>query len=237
VTRPVIGVTIAFDSERGERFTLRREYLRSIEAAGGVPLVLAPGRPEDAPLLLDRVQSLLLTGGSDVDPAIYGAAPHPRLGGVFRDRDEFELALCREALERDLPILGICRGHQVLNVATGGTLIQHIPSDVSGGEVHDSEKERWERSHDVRILPGTRLRDVLGEDRVFVNSFHHQAVKDLGHGLRVSAVSGEDAVIEGIEGEASRFVLGVQWHPESFWNQPEGFGGLFQALVREGAGQ
>jgi putative glutamine amidotransferase len=237
VIRPVIGVTIAFDSERDERFTLRREYLRSVEAAGGVPLVLAPGRPEDARVLVDRVQALLFTGGSDVDPSLYGEAPHPRLGGVFRDRDEFELALCREALERERPILGICRGHQVLNVATGGTLLQDIPSDVTGGEEHDSEKERWERSHDVRILPGTRLRDVLGEDRVAVNSFHHQAVKDLGHGLRVSAVSSEAEVIEGIEGEGSGFVVGVQWHPESFWNQPEGFGGLFQALVREGAGR
>src|SRR5262249_31669336 len=113
VTRPVIGVTIAFDSERNERFSLRREYLRSVEAAGGVPLVLAPGRPQDARLLVDRVQALLFTGGSDVDPSLYGEAPHPRLGGVFRDRDEFELALCCEALERNRPILGICRGHQV----------------------------------------------------------------------------------------------------------------------------
>jgi len=234
--RPCIGVTIGFDNRRDGVFTLRRDYLRSVEAAGGLPLVLAPGQPSDAPALLDRVQGLLLTGGSDVDPALYGEAPHPRLGKVFRDRDDFELALCREALDRDLPILGICRGHQVLNVATGGTLIQDIPSDLSGGEVHDSERDRWERSHDVRILPGTRLREVLGKDRVAVNSFHHQAVKDVGRGLRVSAVSGDGAVVEGIEAEASRFVLGVQWHPESFWNQPESFSGLFEALVHEGAG-
>ena len=237
MSRPVIGVTIAFDNRREGFFSLRRDYLRSVEAAGGLPLVLAPGSPSDAPALVDRVQGVLFTGGSDVDPSLYGEAPHPRLGDVFRDRDEFELAVCREALDRDLPILGICRGHQVLNVATGGTLIQDIPSDVTGGEVHDSERERWERSHDVRILPGTRLRELLGEDRVAVNSFHHQAVKELGRGLRVSAVSGEGDVIEGIEGEASRFVLGVQWHPESFWNQPQGFGGLFEALVGEGAGR
>jgi putative glutamine amidotransferase len=234
VTKPVIGVTIAFDSERAERFSLRREYLRSVEQAGGVAMVLAPGRPADAGLLLDRIQGLLLTGGSDLDPGLYGAEAHPRLGAVHRDRDEFELALCREALDRGLPVLGICRGHQVLNVATGGTLIQDIPSDVSGGAVHDSERERWERSHDVRILPGTRLRALLGEDSVAVNSFHHQAVRDLGQGLRVSAVSGSDAVVEGIEG-ASGFVVGVQWHPESFWNQPEGFGPLFQGLVGAGA--
>jgi putative glutamine amidotransferase len=233
----VVGITIAFDGRRAGVFSLRRDYLRSVEAAGGIPLVLAPGKPSDVPVLLDRVEGVLLTGGSDLDPSLYGEAPHPRLGAVFRDRDEFELAVCREALDRDLPILGICRGHQVLNVATGGTLIQDIPSDVSGGEVHDSERERWERSHDVRILPGTRLRALLGEDTVAVNSFHHQAVKELGRGLQVSAVSGEDNVVEGIEGEASRFALGVQWHPESFWNQPRGFFSLFDALVREGAGR
>jgi putative glutamine amidotransferase len=233
VSAPRIGVTMAFDSQRGERFT---PYLRSVEAAGGVPVSLAAAPSAEAATLLDGIQALLLTGGSDVDPALYGQAPHPRLGPVLRDRDDFELALVREALDRDLPILGICRGHQVLNVATGGTLFQDIPSDLSGGEEHDSEKERWHRSHDVRILPGTRLRELLGEDRIAVNSFHHQAVRDLGRGLRVSAVSGENGVVEGIEAEASRFVLGVQWHPESFWNQPDGFGALFQALVHAGAG-
>lgn len=228
---PRIGVTMAFDSQRGERFTA---YLRSVEAAGGVSVALMTAPPAEARSLLDGVQALILTGGSDLDPALYGEAPHPRLGPVFRERDDFELALVREGLERDLPILGICRGHQVLNVATGGTLFQDIPSDLSGGEVHDSDRERWQRSHDVRILPGTRLRELLGEDTVAVNSFHHQAVKDLGRGLRVTAVSGEGEVVEGIEAEASRFVVGVQWHPESFWNQPEGFGVLFAALVREG---
>jgi putative glutamine amidotransferase len=233
VSGPRIGITMAFDSQRGERFTA---YLRSVEAAGGIPVALTTAPPQEAPFLLDGVQALLLTGGSDVDPALYGQAPHPRLGPVLRERDDFELALVREALDRDLPILGICRGHQVLNVATGGTLLQDIPSDLTGGEVHDSERERWQRSHDVRILPGTRLRELLGEDTVAVNSFHHQAVKDLGRGLRVSAVSGKNGVVEGIEAEASRFVLGVQWHPESFWNQPEDFGALFEALVHEGAG-
>ena len=225
---------MAFDSQRGERFTA---YLRSVEAAGGVPVALTTAPALEAALLLDGIQALLLTGGSDVDPALYGQRPHPRLGPVFRDRDDFELALVKEALDRQRPILGICRGHQVLNVATGGTLLQHIPSDPVGGEVHDSEKERWQRTHDVRILPGTRLRELLGEDRVAVNSFHHQAVQDLGRGLRVSAVSGESGVVEGIESEASGFVVGVQWHPESFWNQPDGFGTLFEALVQEGAGQ
>jgi putative glutamine amidotransferase len=237
VSRPVIGITIAYDGRREGVFSLRRDYLRSIEAAGGLPLVLAPGKPSDAPELLDRLQGLVLTGGSDVDPGLYGQPPHPRLGTVFRDRDEFELALVHEALDRDLPMLGICRGHQVLNVATGGTLIQDIPSDVSGGAVHDSERERWQRSHEVRILAGTRLRALLGADTVEVNSFHHQAVKDLGRGLRVSALSAEDSIVEGIEAEAGRFVVGVQWHPESFWNQPGGFGSLFEGVVRAGAGR
>jgi putative glutamine amidotransferase len=233
--RPCIGITLAVDNRRAEAFTLRREYVRSIEQAGGLPVVLVPGRPTDAPELVARLSGLLLTGGSDLDPACYGEAAHPKLGSVYRDRDDFELALCREALDRDLPLLGICRGHQVLNVATGGTLIQDIPSDVSGGEVHDSERERQERCHDVKVLAGTRLRALLGQDRVAVNSFHHQAVKDVGQGLRVSALSGESGIIEGIEATDRRFALGVQWHPESFWNQEAGFSCLFEALVREGA--
>jgi putative glutamine amidotransferase len=219
------------DHRRQGHLSLRRDYVKAVEAAGGLPVLLAPGRPDDAPELLERVQALVLSGGDDVDPVHYGEAPHETVTGVTPDRDAFELALARQALARDQPTLAICRGQQVLNVATGGTLIQDIPSSVSGAADHDPERERWELTHEVRLLPGSRLRQVLGEDRVAVNSFHHQAVKDLGQGLVASAWSVADGVIEGIEAPKSRFVLGVQWHPESFWDRRPGFQPLFEALV------
>ena len=230
--RPLVGVTIGSDPRGHGHFALRRDYLRAVEAVGGLPVVLAPGRPEDAKDLLQRVEALVLTGGDDVDPAHYGEIPHETVTQVAPERDAFEMALCREALSSDLPTLAICRGQQVLNVAMGGTLIQDIPSTVSGAADHDPERERWELTHEVRLLPGSRLRQVLGEDRVAVNSFHHQAVKDLGRGLRASAWSVEDGLVEGIEAEACRFVVGVQWHPESFWNRPPGFASLFLGLIK-----
>jgi putative glutamine amidotransferase len=232
VSRPAVGLTIENPRAEREVFRLRDDYVRSVELAGGLPLIFAPGRPGDAPELLDHVGGLVLTGGADIDPGMYGEERHPALGPVFRERDEFEVALCREALRRDLPVLAICRGHQVLNVATGGTLVQDIPSQVKGAGAHDPDVERWETCHDVRILPATRLREILGTENVAVNSFHHQAVEQLGKGLVVSAQS-PDGVVEGIEmpREASRFVVGVQWHPESFWDHPPGFRSLFEALV------
>lgn len=234
MTRPAVGLTIGYDERRAGLYTLRQEYVRSVEAASGLPLILAPGKPEDASALLDRVAALVLSGGSDVDPALFGQAPHPKLGRVIRERDDFELALCREALERDLPVLAICRGQQVLNVATGGTLIQDIPSLVSGGVEHDPRRQRWQRAHLVNILKGTRLHGILGRGTVAVNSFHHQAVDALGKGLVVSARSDGDGVIEGVEMKDRRFVVGVQWHPESFWDKPDGFQPLFDALVGAG---
>lgn len=237
MARVPVGLTIGH-SRDAEIFSLRDDYVRAVETAGGLPLVLAPGKPEDAPALaaeyLDRVQALVLSGGADVDPALYGEARHATVKRVFPERDAFELALCREALRRDLPTLAICRGHQLLNVATGGTLFQDIASQVEAAVVHDPDQERWERCHDVVLLPGTRLRDILGQERVAVNSFHHQAVKELGQGLVLSARGCDDGVIEGMEMPDRKFVIGVQWHPESFWDRPQGFQPLFQALVNAG---
>jgi putative glutamine amidotransferase len=235
--RPVVGVTIGYDQRRADMFVLRRDYVRSVEKAGGLPLVLSPGRPVDAAELVSRLDGLVLSGGSDVDPELYGEKRHPKVTQVFRERDDFELALAREALDRDLPILAICRGHQVLNVASGGTLIQDIPFQLSRAVDHDPERERWETAHEVYVEPDTKLRKLLGRDKVAVNSFHHQAVKDLGRSLVVSARSLDDGVIEGIEAPDRRFAIGVQWHPEGFWKQKESFHALFEGLVREGAGR
>lgn len=235
--RPAIGITIENARKEAEVFRLREDYVRAVEAAGALPLVLAPGRPADAGEMLDHVEGLLLTGGADMDPGTYGEGRHSTVRAVFPERDAFEVALVREALGRDLPLLAICRGHQVLNVATGGTLVQDIPSQIPGARVHEGDGERWHTSHEVEILPETRLREILGTQRVAVNSFHHQSVKRLGRDLVLSARS-EDGVVEGIEipREKKRFVLGVQWHPESFWDHPPGFQPLFEALVRAADG-
>jgi putative glutamine amidotransferase len=230
--RPLVGVTMGPDHRRPEtHFSLRHDYVRAVEAAGGLPVALAPGATEDAAEVMSRVDGLVLSGGGDLDPAHYGEEAHETVTDVTPDRDAFELALVREALLRDQPILAICRGLQTLNIATGGTLIQDIASSVEGADDHDPERERWELTHEVRLLPGSRLRQVLGEDRVRVNSFHHQAVKSLGRGLVASAWSVGDGVVEGVEAPESRFVLGVQWHPESFWNKTPGFQPLFEAFV------
>jgi putative glutamine amidotransferase len=234
MSRVPVGLTIG-NSRDSEVFSLRDDYVRAVETVGGLPLVLAPGKVKDAPALaaeyLDRVQALVLSGGADIDPALYGEARHETVTRVFPERDAFELALCREALRRDMPTLAICRGHQLLNVATGGTLFQDIASQVQAAVVHDPDQERWERCHDVILLPGTRLREILGQERVSVNSFHHQAVKTMGRGLVLSARGDDDGVVEGMEMPDRKFMIGVQWHPESFWDKPQGFQPLFQALV------
>ena len=232
MTRPRIGLTLAHDAE-GERLTLRGAYVRSVEQAGGLALGIPTLESEEVPAILDLVDALVLVGGGDIDPALYGTAPHPKTAQVSRERDDFEIALCRGALSRGTPILAICRGLQVLNVALGGTLVQDIPSDLGGGVAHDAPVERWTRVHDVQIGDGTRLEKVLGGRTFAVNSFHHQAVRDLGKGLRVSAVCPEDGVVEAIETTDGTFGLAVQWHPEAFWNRSKDFAPLFQSLVEE----
>ena len=226
--RPVIGVTLGDGDEPGIH-AVRQEYVRSVEQSGAVPVVLPPVSPDDVPALLARLDGVLLSGGVDVDPALYGQEPHPRLGRVNRRRDDFELALVREALRRDLPILAICRGHQLLNVATGGTLVQDIASSVQGHADHDGKGPRWRRSHRVDVTAPSRLREILGQDALSVNSIHHQAVDRVGDDLVVSARCPEDGVVEGLERPASGFVVAVQWHPESFWNRADSFQRLFDA--------
>jgi putative glutamine amidotransferase len=228
VKRPIIGITLGDGTEPGVH-ALRADYLRSVEQARAVPVALPALPAQDAALVLDRLDGVLLSGGADVDPVLYGQTPHPKLRHVDRRRDDFELALVREALRRDRPLLAICRGQQVLNVALGGTLLQDIPSELGVVADHDAPGERTSRPHAVEVLAHTRLRAILDRDELDVNSIHHQAVDRLGDGLEVSARSPVDGVIEGLEVPGSRFVVAVQWHPESFWNQPDSFQCLFDA--------
>lgn len=219
--KPKIGIT---------RCSKLDDYIESVKRAGGDPLVLEPD--DDPRQSLSRVDGVLLTGGPDVDPALYGEAPHPTTK-VDRDRDRFEVPLSREAVAQDVPLFAICRGVQVLNVAAGGTLVQDIPSAIESELDHSIQEPKHAPAHDVRITPETVLASTLGDahelDTCTVNSRHHQAVADVAPSFVVSAVS-TDGIIEAIERPQSTFCVGVQWHPENFWRTGE-FDGLFAAFV------
>jgi len=244
--KPLIGVTTS-ELRAGELATLRRHgepphaemalgitYVRAIEAAGGVPVVLPPLAPSDVPALVGRLDGVLLSGGPDLAPAVYDAQPHAELGPTEPALDAFEYAVVREALRLELPILGICRGAQALNVARGGTLHQHLPDVVGDAVVHRQSEDGRRPTHVVDVLPGSRLARLLGTTRLAVNSFHHQAVDRLGTGLRVCARA-PDGTIEAIEDPAQLFVLGVQWHAETLVDGPV-HRPLFDELVTAAVG-
>lgn len=215
----VSGVVRSWDNQ--PRSGVNSSYVRAVLAAGGLPMIVSPDfSREDAVELFTDCDGLLLTGGEDVDPARYGAPAHAELGAVDARRDENELALIIEARARDLPILGICRGIQVCNVAFGGTLLQDLPSERPGAIDHDPPRDRQQRTHPVRITPETRLAGLLETVDLSVNSFHHQAVDRVGEGLVISAVA-PDGVVEGIESaDAHDWIVAVQWHPEELVHEP-----------------
>jgi putative glutamine amidotransferase len=191
-----------------------RSYVSAVQAAGGLAVLLPPddAAAEDPDELLDRLDGLLLAGGTDVDPAAYGARPHPELGNTVPERDRFELALAHRALERGLPLLAICRGMQMLNVACGGTLVQHVP-DVVGHEEHRHTPGQF-ADHEVRLEAGSIAARAAGADRLAVKSHHHQGVDEVGEGLVATAWADGDGLVEAIEDRGRRFALGVLWHPE-----------------------
>jgi putative glutamine amidotransferase len=218
-----------------ERVRLSANYVRSLEGAGLVPVVIPPlTNPAAAAEILDAVGGLLLTGGEDVDPARYGALPHPALGAVNAARDATEVALLAAARARAVPVLAICRGIQILNVAMGGTLVQDLTAERPSAITHDQPHDRAARTHDVTIAAGSRLFAATGATAMAVNSYHHQAVDRLGRGLRVTATS-SDGVIEGAEMEdPGWWVLAVQWHPEDLTNDVREWDrGIFRAFADE----
>ena len=212
------------------------DYLRSIEKAGGVPRVL--DFDGDPAAVLRQIDAVLLTGGGDVDPARYGQRRHETVQDAEPGRDEFELKLARSALDEDVPLLAICRGAQVLNVADGGTLVQDIPSAMETDLQHSLQQPKDCIAHGISVDPRSRLAQLLGTSATAicdcrVNSRHHQSVGRLGARLAVSARS-DDGVVEAIENPSARFCIGVQWHPENFWRTGE-FAPLFEAFIAAAA--
>jgi putative glutamine amidotransferase len=217
MTLPLIGITLDSEEPGGYSklpwYALRQNYCDSVAQAGGLPLPL-PHNPELASAYLDRLDGLVVTGGAfDVDPALFGAESRHDTVKLKTRRTEFELAVVKGALERDMPILGICGGEQLLAVALGGRLIQHIPDEIAAPLAHEQPNPRTEPGHDVSVVAGTLLARIAGVKTIPVNSAHHQAVKDVPPHILVNATT-SDGVIEGIEDPRRRFCLGVQWHPE-----------------------
>jgi putative glutamine amidotransferase len=209
------------------------DYVEAVRRARGEPCVL--DRTRDRPAdVIGSAGGLLLSGGGDVRPGIYGAAAHPQFSAAEAGRDEYEIDLVRRALDADLPVLAICRGVQVLNVARGGTLIQHIPDEVGGGIGHYVPEPWFAIAHDIVMAPGSLLSRAMGSriasgENCPVNSRHHQAVHTLGASL-FSVATAPDGVIEAVEDPSRRFCLGVQWHPENFYRTGE-FMPLFEAFI------
>jgi putative glutamine amidotransferase len=235
--RPAIAITTSFTNAaygvwNQSSAVLPAGYPAQVSRGGGLALMVVP-EPEvvDNPdELLHRVDGLIVSGGVDMDPASYGAEPHPETKGWTADRDAFEIALIRRAVEIDLPVLGVCRGMQVLNVAFGGTLFQHLPETL-GHEDHRRVPGNFdEADHDVRLVAESLAAAAAGELLHTTKSHHHQGVDELGAGLIVTGTSAIDDLVEAIELPDRRFVLGVQWHPEADERSP-----VISALIRAAA--
>jgi putative glutamine amidotransferase len=230
---PVIGLSTALERARWGHWhqpahLLSRAYADAIQRAGGLAVMLPPDprASEDPDPWLDLLDGLIISGGADVDPGSYGAEPDPHTKGTVPERDAFEIALARGALERDLPLLGVCRGMQIMNIARGGTLIQHLPHSV-GHEDHRRTLGSWENAdHDVRLAGGSLAERAAGEKIHSTKSHHHQAIDEVGEGFEVTGWATIDDLPETIEDPSCGFALGVQWHPEA-----DGDSNLIASLV------
>ena len=239
---PIIGITATLkeDVEAIAERPLGRfvrtdlDYIEGVAGAGGAPVVLPPTGDEGAAeAVIHSLDGLLLSGGSDLDPGYYGEEPLPELGITLPERDAFETVLVGQALRRGIPIFGICRGMQVLNVALGGTLYQDLPSQWEGHMLkHRQDTPKWQPTHEVEVSEGSYVAEVMGRDVVKVNSYHHQGIKDLAEGLVVTGRS-TDGVVEAVEAKdcSERWLLGVQWHAEAMRGAGPQQESLFEAHV------
>lgn len=234
MTNPVIGVT-TFISSDGLR--LPENYSIAISGEKGVPVILA--KIEDEALIkkqIENIDGLLLSGGDDIDPSFFGEGPHQKIGPIEPGRDLYEMKLIKYALEAEKPILGICRGAQILNVCEGGTMYQDIYSQHGDSTMkHNQDAAKDYLSHTVTVTEGTKLNEILGETEIKTNSFHHQANKYPAENLQVSAMS-EDGIIEAVESTEHDFVIGVQWHPEGSYLVDEASRKIFRAFIKAASG-
>ena len=214
--RPVIGITSRYLIDK-KHYNLPDAYAKAVQRNGGTPVILPPLYDIDQDHLLSLVDGIIFSGGSDVDPILYGEQPLPKQGGIDPLRDTVEISMAKKALAGDKPVLGICRGLQVLNVAAGGTLIQDIPSQVKEPQKHGQLAETWYGTHHVELLEGSRAHGIFGEEKILSNSFHHQACKDPAPGFKPTGWA-YDGVIEVLEIDSPVWKMCVQWHPEHMDN-------------------
>lgn len=231
--KPIIGITVFQEKEIEKSFSLvSNNYLNAVENAGGIPLFIPVSEDmEDVKSYLDMVDAIIFSGGEGVGPINFGENPSKFISNINHSRDSFELALFEEAYNRDMPILGVCRGAQLINVALGGNLYQDIFSEIPNCHGHmPSEMQVYDLFHLIDIKEESKLFDILKKAELEVNSFHHQAIKNIGKDLKVTATA-KDGVIEGIESLSRKFLVGVQWHPEDLTLKHKEFLKLFKALV------
>ncbi|MCA9803362.1 MAG: gamma-glutamyl-gamma-aminobutyrate hydrolase family protein [Cyanobacteria bacterium HKST-UBA02] len=216
-TKPIIGINMELDGSKPVRYVLDSPYARAIAQAGAIPVLLPPMSARDLENVAGSLDGLLLTGGLDYPPSLYGQKESPKVVRMNEERSSFDMDLARYALaHKDLPVLGICAGCQALNIASGGTLIQDIPSAFKESKIKHASPNGWRdgfNRHYVEIKPDSKLRKIIGEKKVKVVTSHHQCVDKPGKGLKVGARS-KDGVIEAVESDSDRFLIGVQWHPE-----------------------
>lgn len=235
MNKPIIGLT-SYQRERGEYCVVVTEYIYSVFAAGGIPVAIPTITDAgDYDYYLDMLDGILFTGGVDINPKCYGEEPIREINNIASYKDEYELGLFKKAYERKMPIFGICRGHQLINVALGGKLYQDINRQIPDSYGHyPNEIPEDELYHSVSLVEGSKLHDIMQENKLHVNSFHHQAIKTLGSNLVVTAVS-RDNIIEAVESTEDRYLLGVQWHPECLTKRHPVFLKLFRRFAEEAA--
>lgn len=237
--QPLIGITsgLTHNKSGSPVCQVGLAYTAAIQKAGGIPLIIPVGMDESSLAeLLPRLDGILFSGGADIDPNLFGGTPHPQVYGISPERDALEIALIRKALSADKPLLAICRGIQVMNVALGGSLYTHIQDQRDQSLKHDwfPDFPRDELAHSVRLTPGSKLHQIYGAEEIRVNSLHHQGLAELGQGLRETGFAPDD-LVEGVEVEGASFAIGVQWHPECLPDDP-GSQALFRAFVKSCVG-